>query len=391
MIALFRYLKENLLFFLLAICIHVSPMPLMGWTQYLYILAFAFIAIYAFENGRESYKADTFWCFIGVCCLASLVNVELDIRLFFFSVAIIILSPITYSLKLAVFRERLLRFLLMASPVLAIVSLYCYRNGINMMEYNDATGIEWNFCALYGHPMFLSAIMGLSTVVSTWNALSTRNFYMKILWTLSILLSVYLTVISASRTALTASILCAAGLVIFNTKNFGRFIKYSIIIALLAMVAVPVFYEKSGRIQDKMEASSDKKYGSRSGIFDDGFEHFEKQPILGCGFAVQYRDGKRYTGRFEAGSGWLSILFQTGIVGFCVMLGILCKIMRNIRFLRNDHNLQFFFFAFVYLCLHSCFEGYILSIGNINFMIFWLFVSVLYTYQHTCMLRMNFT
>lgn len=391
MSATIRYIKENILFFLLAISIHVSPMPLTGWMQYLYFLAFAYIAIYAFKNSRISYNAGVFWCFIGVCFLASLVNAELDIRLLFFSIAIITLSPITYSLKLAIFRERILRFLLMASPILAIVSLYCYRAGINMIEYNDVTGIEWNFCALYGHPMFLSAIMGLSTVVCTWNALSSQKVYIKILWVFAVLVSVYLTVISASRTALTASVLCVAGLVICNTKNIGRLIKYSIIIALLAMFAMPVYYEKSGRIQNKMEASSDKKYGSRSGIFDDGFEHFEEQPILGCGFAVQYRDGKKNTGRFEAGSGWLSILFQTGIVGFCVMLSILSKIKRNIIGLRKDHKLQFFFFAFVYLCLHSCFEGYILSIGNINFMIFWLLISVLYTYQRTCMLRANCT
>ena len=133
-------------------------------------------------------------------------------------------------------------------------------------------------------------------------------------------------------------------------------------------------------MQNKME-SSNGAYGSRTGIWVDGFQHFGDQPLFGCGFAVSYRDGHRDVGRLESGSGWLSILFQTGICGFAIMVGIMSGVKKRLKNIRTDRNLQFYFFPFMFLCLHSIFEGYILTSGYYLCLLFWTLLSYLYTYN----------
>ena len=94
-----------------------------------------------------------------------------------------------------------------------------------------------------------------------------------------------------------------------------------------------------------------------------GVKHFKETPIWGVGFAVSYNAlGEKKIGRMESGSGWLSILFQTGLLGFSVMLLILCGLRKVMIYIWKDYELLLYLFAFVYLCLHSLFEGYILAV-----------------------------
>lgn len=254
-----------------------------------------------------------------------------------------------------------------------------------MMSPEDGD-VSWDFSAIFPHSMWLGAAVGISNVVCLWNILNCKKKISQILWTCVLLQSIYLSVVSASRSALVASLTTMFILILCNVKNIWKFLKYAIVVAVIGTMAFPVFYNNSQRMQNKIE-SSEGAYGSRTDIFSDGFKHFEEQPIFGCGFAVSYRDGHRDVGRLESGSGWLSILFQTGICGFTFMAFILYNVKKKVKNIRKDRILQFYLFPFIFLCLHSFFEGYLLTSGYYLCLLFWTLLSYLYTYHVTSQMK----
>ncbi len=375
------FLKEYAFYAFLAFCLLASSTPMIPNGLYFYLLGILCCFINGIRYHRKSMKAGLFWALLAACYLASTINMVFNYRLFIFTFVIITCTPILYSEKLALFRQKYLTACLYAFPIVSIICLYCYFKGINMMSPEDGD-VSWDFSAIFPHSMWLAAAVGLANVVCLWNVLNAKKKIFQIVWGCVLMPSIFLSVVAASRSALVASLIAMFLLILCNIKNIAKFFKYGIIIAILATFSVPFLYNNSQRMQGKIE-SSQGTYGSRTGIWNDGFKHFEEQPLFGCGFAVSYRDGRRDVGRLESGSGWLSILFQTGAFGFVTMMLILKRVKGNIsiRKLKQDKNLHFFLFPFVFLCLHSIFEGYLLTSGYYLCLLFWTLLSYLYTYD----------
>lgn len=373
------FFKEYGLFVFLTFCLLASSSPLIPNGLSFYLIGILCCFIYCIRFCKGAKGAKLFCGLLVACYLASLVNSIFDYRLFVFTFVIITCSPILYSEKIYIFREKYLKCCLYAFPLISIICLFCYFKGINMMSPEDGD-VSWDFSAIFPHSMWLGAAVGISNVVCLWNILNCKKKISQILWTCVLLQSIYLSVVSASRSALIASLTTMFILILCNVKNIWKFLKYAIVVAVIGTMAFPVFYNNSQRMQNKIE-SSEGAYGSRTDIFSDGFKHFEEQPIFGCGFAVSYRDGHRDVGRLESGSGWLGILFQTGICGFTFMAFILYNVKKKVKNIRKDRILQFYLFPFIFLCLHSFFEGYLLTSGYYLCLLFWTLLSYLYTYH----------
>lgn len=373
------FFKEYGLFVFLTFCLLASSSPLIPNGLSFYLIGILCCFIYCIRFCKGAKGAKLFCGLLVACYLASLVNSIFDYRLFVFTFVIITCSPILYSEKIYIFREKYLKCCLYAFPLISIICLFCYFKGINMMSPEDGD-VSWDFSAIFPHSMWLGAAVGISNVVCLWNILNCKKKISQILWTCVLLQSIYLSVVSASRSALVASLTTMFILILCNVKNIWKFLKYAIVVAVIGTMAFPVFYNNSQRMQNKIE-SSEGAYGSRTDIFSDGFKHFEEQPIFGCGFAVSYRDGHRDVGRLESGSGWLSILFQIGICGFTFMAFILYNVKKKVKNIRKDRILQFYLFPFIFLCLHSFFEGYLLTSGYYLCLLFWTLLSYLYTYH----------
>lgn len=373
------YLKNNIVFVFLAFCLLASSTPLVPNGLAFYLIGVLYCFIYSVRHKGNGTKAGLFWLFLVACYLASLVNMVFNYRLFIFTFVIITCSPILNSQKVFLFREKYLKFCLNSFPLISIICLYCYFKGINMMSLEDGD-VNWDFSAIFPHSMWLAAAVGVSNVVCLWNVLNEKKRLYQVVWTGVLLQSIYLSVVSASRSALVASLMAMAVLVLCHVGSMQKFIKYAVVIGVLGTLSLPIYYNNSQRMQNKIEGSNGV-YGSRTGIWVDGFQHFGDQPLFGCGFAVSYRDGHRDVGRLESGSGWLSILFQTGICGFAIMVGIMSGVKKRLKNIRTDRNLQFYFFPFMFLCLHSIFEGYILTSGYYLCLLFWTLLSYLYTYN----------
>lgn len=372
-------LKEYILFGFLAFCLFASAIPLIPFGVLFYISGIAYSFFYCFKRRGKNSEGKLFVWFIIACYITCFINQIFDYRLYVFTLIMITFTPIMDSLAIRNFRATYLTFCLYAFPIISLICLYCYYAGINMMSYEDGD-VSWDFSAIFPHSMWLGAAVGLSNVVCMWNVIHSSK-KLRVFWTAVLLSSLYMSVVSASRSALVASLIAIFLLLLANAKNIKKFLKYTIFVTVTVSLLYPIYYNSADRMIAKIEYS-EGTYDSRTEIFESGFEQFFEEPVFGSGFAVSYRDGKKYVGRLESGSGWLSILFQTGIVGFCIILTILKKIKYKMMYICKDERFQFFFFPFIFICGHSCFEGYILTSGYYMCILFWLLLSQIIVYRY---------
>lgn len=370
--------KSFVLFAILAFCMFASSSPLVPRGIVFYAAGIVCSFLYCIQKRGSLRKGKMFVWFIVACYLTCFINQEFDYRLYIFTLIMITFTPILDSNSIREFRMTYLVFCLYAFPIISLICLYCYYAGINMMSYEDGD-VSWDFSAIFPHSMWLGAAVGLSNVVCMWNIINNRK-KLQYFWIAVLLPSLYLSVIAASRSALFASLIAIFLLLLTNASNVKKILKYSIMTAVAVVLLFPVLFNSADRMKAKFE-SSEGTYGSRTEIFEDGFEHFFEQPLFGAGFAVSYRNGIKYVGRVESGSGWLSILFQTGIVGFFIMMALLKPIKYKMIYIRKDKRFQFFFFPFVFICCHSFFEGYILTSGYYLCILFWLLLTCIVSYQ----------
>lgn len=369
-----RFIKEEALYYLLTFCLFSSSIvPFFSWGRYLYFVSLLLIAVYSIKNSVTHVHGTLFFLFLAACLLSCLLNVTFDYRFWAFVGLVIVLTPITCSWKLYGFRRHLLFAFLMLFPLCSLLAVYCFFTGINYFGENPL-----DFSAFFPHPMWLAAAVGIANIVFLWLMYSTRYVLLKVLFGVALLVSLYLSVVAASRSALIASILAMLILVVVRAQSWRKILQSLAMIAVVCSVLFPTYIVASKRIQSKFE-NPEGVFASRRDIFTNGFEHFYDSPLCGAGFAVGYNaENQRVVGRMESGSGWLSILFQVGIVGFVVMFVILYRLRRIYPFLRKDRLIQLYVSVFLFLCFHSGFEGYLLTVGYYLGPLFWLLLGYLY-------------
>lgn len=138
--------------------------------------------------------------------------------------------------------------------------------------------------------------------------------------------------------------------------------------------------ENSMRMQTKyggLNLRDEKGTTSRTRLWNDRVEEFESSPIWGVGFGVAGIGDDAKVGRVETGSGWLTVLSQTGIIGFILVLLSVKKAFLPLSVLREDDKLTLFSIVLFYFCIHSLFEAYMFQAGWYLCLIFWMLVGVL--------------
>ena len=83
----------------------------------------------------------------------------------------------------------------------------------------------------------------------------------------------------------------------------------------------------------------------------------------------------------ETGSGWLTALSQTGLVGFVLICILVYKARLPKYVLKTDSTAALMEAVMLYMCLHSLFEAYMFQVGWYMCFVFWLLVSILDDYK----------
>lgn len=383
------YISEHKWFLIMGIMVLMSVFANFGYrgqiAYYIAMLIGAFISSRGNEKFNPLYLLLPAWLFV-----TSYINNVVDLRLSALFVLLACAAPVFSSYKNFVFRGKLLYAICMLLPLTSVLNLYAYRAGINyILELNDFVA-DINFSGFTPHPMWLAAINGAANVVLTYLIMKLRskesenNIMMGILVAF-LVASLYLSVVAASRGALLASLVAMAVVVYCFMDSASTIIKTGIAISIVTAIALPILQGGSEQMMLKME-NDENQGNSRSQIWSWRIEEFLSSPLIGIGFATG--KGEVYdedldtvvvvkqTGSVESGSGWLAILSQSGLIGaflvFLMMKGIYIP-FSEIK--ENRGVLVLFVSVFIYLCVHSLFEGYIYTAGYCPCLFFWLLVG----------------
>lgn len=385
---LIEYVKTNKWSVLMGIMVLLSIFANFGnngqYTYFAVMLIMAAISVKNNEGITPIFVLLPIWLFVS-----SFFNNVVDYRLLIFALILCSATPLFSSYKNFVFRGKVFYAICMLLPIVTLLNLYAYQTGINyvlLLNYNIS---DLNFSGFTPHPMWLSAINGASNIVLTYLLMQAKymdsakkNLYMLVLATL-LILSLYLSIVAASRSALAASLLAMAAVVFLSSDTSGKFVRYAIVIMVIASFVMPFLKSGSTQMQKKMDNESTEGT-SRDAIWDLRIEEFKESPIFGVGFATA-RDlitGEMVTGTVETGSGWLSILSESGLIGAFIIFIMLKKSYVSISEVKDEGGVMILFLAeFIYLCLHSVFEGYIFTPGYAPCMFFWLLIGFFYEYN----------
>lgn len=382
---LFEYIRYNKVSIIMAAMIVASVFATIGFGQYAYFAAMGITFVYcAFKNQQFEgiFALLLVWILFGM-----VMNNVFPIQYAYFVLMIACASPMFSSYDAFVFRARLLYGLCMILPVVTLLNLYAYQTGINM--YVEIMTLErvaaYNFSGYLHHPMWLAAINGMSNVSLLYLFYKQKesNWWIKGLIIVLLVLSLYLSVVAASRAALAASLLAMAIMVYFQSKTSGRLVRSVLLIGLLAYFLVPFITSDSTAMQTKIDAENRGDESSRDVSWGLRIDEFKESPIWGVGFATGYAlRGWKTTGTLETGSGWLAILAQTGLVGALLFFVFLKRSVLTVREIKENGGLLILFGCiFIYLAAHSVFEGYIYTAGYCPCIFFWLTLSFFYEYN----------
>lgn len=100
---------------------------------------------------------------------------------------------------------------------------------------------------------------------------------------------------------------------------------------------------------------------SRTKLWDARLEEFKSSPLWGIGFGVTGIGDKATSGRAETGSGWLTVLSQTGIIGFTLVILIIKRAILPLKIIRNSPKIALYtslltFYAYIQYLKHTCFS-----------------------------------
>lgn len=369
--------KEKYFVYLLSVTSLLSVFGNISWGLNAYYTGIICLFFYVLKN--RQYQVSLFWGLLIWILISSIANSVYDWRIASFWLLIICVTPAISSEKLYILRKAVMYMICVFIPFVTILNLYAYSSGINYYLILNEGYNKLQFSGFMTEPLWLGCITGMSNVAITFFFFNQKSERKSIFYCLFVLLilSVYLTIVSGSRASLLSSVLGMGGIAFFYVENKKQFFKYFLAAVLFTVVLMPFFQSGSEVMSHKFETQTLSE-NSRSLLWLQRLNEFYSSPIWGIGFATIHRWGRVITGTIETGSGWLTVLSQTGIVGASFFVVFFKRIKKNLYIIKSSNDLILFFGVFVFLTALSFFEGFIYTIGYVPCFMFWLILGIFY-------------
>ena len=307
----------------------------------------------------------------------------LDLRLVLFSFILILTCPIYTSLKWHLYKKEIIKNLFVGFIGVVLINLYAKIIGFNlramMQQWENLTDKQFSgFC---DQPMWLAAAAAVSTIYCAYLVFvqTEKTRLQQYLYIVLLLCSIYVTMISGSRSAFVAAMGATCIVLYLLVKNKLRLIKYIVSAVVVAVVLSPIFLDRKtfGAMMAKQEYQEMVGETSRDKIWSDRMAEFKSSPLVGVGFGAHGVGDDKEVSTVETGGGWISILAQTGIIGLVLAMCIIFKAFTPIRKIRQDNSMMVIYAAYFFFIVHSIVEGYMFQGGWYLCFIFWLVIGLL--------------
>lgn len=383
MSSVFKYIRTNRLELFITFCI-LSNLFGFFLPRFLYYIGLALLGYKMTTcNVRYNRNANLFVMFILLICISSIVNLMLDLRLVLFSYILLITCPIYTSFSWYLFKRQIMQNFFIGFVVVVFINLYAKIRGFNLraMTQGWADLTDKQFSGYCDQPMWLAAASAVSTVYCAYLVFSQvqKTKKQQYFYILLLLCSIYVTMISGSRSAFLAAMGAMCVVLYLLVKNKARLIKYIMGAIVVVLILSPVFLsrETTGAMLAKQEYQEQVGRTSRDRVWNDRMEEFESSPIIGVGFGAHGVGNETEISRVETGGGWISILAQTGLVGLILAMSIILKAFTPIRQIRRDISMMCIYAIYFFFCVHSIVEGYMFQGGWYLCLIFWMVIGLL--------------
>ncbi len=370
-----EYIRENRFAYLLAICFISSVIVPISFNQMPYVAGLGLFGAYQLNRSYGGVNMTMFVAFIVSLLLSCVVNWSFSSRFVVFIIVLIMSTGILYSDDGFDMRVSLFSAILDLVFLVNIVNIYAYFAGINY--YNGKfIGFKDYFSGLTPHPMWLAVVAGVANLVNLHKMMSSEGIAKKAMFAVLILLTLFLQFTAGSRAGLMST---AVGAMIYMKSYFQNISKVfiGIVVGLFVIYMFLPFLMSDASLFEEKTSTQDIDNNSRTELWSARWQEFKSSPLFGIGFARGYVDGELVEGRLESGSGWLAVLSQTGIFAFICIVGILWGALKDYadKYLPNK---ELFLGIFVFLCVHSFFEGYLYTSFYMPCLLFWLLAGILY-------------
>lgn len=377
------YIKYNFLELIISFCI-LSNLFSFFMPKFLYYIGLALLGLKMTRMGVEQNKNSfLFVLFILLIVASSVINMMLDLRLVLFAFILILTCPIYTSLRWHLYKKRIMQNLFIGFIGVVLINLYAKMIGFNLramvLGWEDLTDKQFSgFC---DQPMWLAAAAAVSTIFCAYLVFEQikKKRMQQYFYIVLLLCSIYVTMISGSRSAFFAAMGAMCVVLYLLVKNKARLIKYVISAAVVVLVLSPIFFNRktSGAMMAKQEYQEKVGGTSRDGLWSDRMAEFKSSPLIGIGFGAHGVGEDKEVSRVETGGGWISILSQTGILGLVLAISIIFKAFTPIRKIRQDNSMMVIYAAYFFFIVHSIVEGYMFQGGWYLCFIFWLVIGLL--------------
>lgn len=356
---LFKLFSSKIGTILLALGLYSSLLPFVRYGNYIAVGVMAVIALFN-RFDRLNIPILCFWSWAVLC---SVINLVYGIRDVAWTILLFSTMPLLGATTLSVMVLKKMFHLL---PLFVLLNLLAYLLDINYFYILYHEPNKFCFSGLTWHPQWLGAMTGLACVYTYYYALVRKSGrkYHGIVSIAFFLMSVELALLAGSRSALMSAGASIFLMTFFTCENITDFLRKIGIIIILFILLYPIFLQSIEMIEVKQIAQSYIGL-SRSHLWMQQLLLIRDNPFFGIGLVGG-----------ESGNGWLAVAAQTGLLGFVLILNIAYCCYRKIRIhISENRDVLFLSCILLYLIIHGCFEGYILTPGYIMCWIFWACVG----------------
>lgn len=377
------YIKQNFLELIITFCILSNLFPFF-MPKFLYYIGLALLGFQMLRMGiKKNKNSYLFILFILLIVMSSLINMMLDLRLVLFSFILVLTCPIYTSLRWHLYKKRIMQNLFIGFIGVVLINLYAKLIGVNLRAtvqgWADLTDKQFSgFC---DQPMWLAAAAAVSTIFCAYLVFEQKKkkLMQQYFYIILLLCSIYVTMISGSRSAFLSAMGAMCVVLYLLVKNKARLIKYVISAVAVALVLSPIFLNRKtfGAMMAKQEYQEQTGGTSRDGLWNARMTEFKSSPLIGVGFGAHGVGDDKEVSTVETGGGWISILAQTGILGLVLAISIIFKAFTSIRKIRQDNSMMVIYAAYFFFIVHSIVEGYMFQGGWYLCLIFWMVIGLL--------------
>ena len=378
-----KYIRNNYYELIIAFLVFANLFPV--WLpKWMYYASFLFILykMSIFNVFASAIKRDLFIGFIATIWLSSILGAVLDLRLVVFTLILFMGMPRS-SVRWHIYKKKMLFNIFIGFGIATLVNLFAKLIDVNMVredKYMISMGRVSEFSGFCSHPMWTSCAAALSTIFFSSMAFGRRRMskVWKFVCFAMILVSLYITMISASRSAFFLSLFCSAIVIKLHSGNWRHLTKVAFVITITSLFFAPFLIDNSkAMMQKKNSLEITVKNTSRDELWSQRMEEFESSPLIGIGFAAYGVGENKTTGRFESGGSFIGVLAQTGLIGSMFVALIWMATLMHPKRVDKDQMMQLIYAIFVFFSIHCIIEGYMFQAGWYLCLIVWLVVGVM--------------